>query len=65
MSGVLDKNGSTSSMRLAMFICVLTGCGVALLGVWKGQDAVGIAVLVAALIAPVVGGKVAQKGKEV
>lgn len=64
MNELLKPDGSVSSMRVCMIMCVVTGCITALLGVWTKQDPVGIGVLVAMLIAPVVGGKVAQKGKE-
>ena len=59
-----EENGTPSSIRFGMLACILTGCAVALLATWKGQDAVGTGVLVAMLIAPVTAGKVAQKKNE-
>ena len=64
MKMLQEDNGTPSSMRIAMLLCVITGCTVAILGTWKGQDAVGLGVLVAGLIAPVTAGKVMQKGAE-
>ena len=64
MKTLQESNGTSSSIRLGMMLCILTGCAVALIGVWTKQDPVGIGVLVAMLIAPITAGKVAQKGKE-
>jgi hypothetical protein len=64
MSGILDKNGSTSSTRLNMFITTFTGCGVAFLGVWKGVDLIGLGVLVTGILATGAGAKVYQSKGE-
>jgi len=64
MSDLLKPSGETSSIRVSMFICVLTGCSVAVIGVLNNQDLVGLGVLVGTLIGVGIGGKVAQKSKE-
>ncbi len=65
MKGLLEENGKTSSTRISMFLCVATGCAVALLGVWKGEsDLVGLAALSGGLVSAGMGFKVWQKGKE-
>ena len=64
MSGLLDSNGKTSSTRVAMFISVLTGCFVAVLGVYKGCDLIGLTTLSSGLVASGMGFKALQKGKE-
>ena len=62
--GLLESDGSTSSTRVAMFLCVLTGCAVAVLGVWRGLDLVGLATLSTGLVSAGMGFKVWQKSKE-
>ena len=51
-------------MRLSMFICVITGCFVAVLGVYKGSDLIGLTTLSAGLVSAGMGFKALQKGKE-
>lgn len=70
MQGLLESNGKTSSTRVVMFICVATGCIVALMGMYAAMkpgatiDLIQVAALSGSIIAVGVGGKVAQKGKE-
>ena len=59
-----DNGGNESSMRLGMFICILTGCGIAIMGVYLNRDLIGISSLVLTLVGAGIGGKVMQKGKE-
>ena len=61
---MLTENGKGSSVRVSMMLCVITACAVAIIATLKGQDPVGTGVLVAALLATGIGGKVIQKPKE-
>ena len=64
MTYLREKDGTKSSVRLAMFICVLTGCGIAIIGVYLGRDLLGLSGLVLTLVGAGLGGKVWQKGLE-
>ena len=64
MSELLKADGSVSSMRVAMFICVITGCAVGVIGLYKGSDLLTLSGLVATYLAAGIGGKVIQKSKE-
>ena len=70
MKGLLETNGKTSSTRVAMLMCVATGCAVALMGVYSAakpgatSDLTQVAFLSGALIASGLAGKVVQHGKE-
>lgn len=67
---MLDPNGKKSSVRAVMFMCVGTGCAVALMGAYAAMqpgatiDLIQVAALSGSVMAVGVGGKVAQKGKE-
>lgn len=64
MKGLLNKDGETSSVRAAMFICVITGCIIGVYGLHKGSDLLTLSGLVGTYLAFGIGGKVAQKFKE-
>jgi hypothetical protein len=59
-----EKNGDPSSMRVMAFITVCTGCAVAVLGVLRRLDLVGLTTLSAGLVSAGMGFKALQKGKE-
>ena len=61
---VLQENGKTSSIRVAMFIAVITGCIVAVIGVWRGVDLFGLTTLSTGLVSAGMGFKAYQKGGE-
>ena len=64
MKMLQDNKGNASSMRLAFLMCVITGCGLAVMGVYLNRDLLGVAGLVASLITPMSGFKAYQKGSE-
>jgi hypothetical protein len=55
-----DSNGNVSSMRIAFLAVTITACVVAVIGVIRGGDGVGLAALVGALLTPSFGGKAWQ-----
>ena len=59
-----DNKGNKSSMRLAFMMCVITACGLSVMGVYLNRDLLGIAGLTASLITPLAGFKAYQKGSE-
>ncbi|MHC5062166.1 MAG: hypothetical protein ACYTFK_13970 [Planctomycetota bacterium] len=64
MKGLLRQGGETSAVRVAMFICIITGCAVGVIGLYKGSDLLTLSGLVATYLTAGIGGKVAQKFKE-
>lgn len=71
MKGFLtEENGEPSSTRLAMFLCVVSGCAVALMGTYAAMktgatiNLTEVAFLSGALCGAGFTGKVMQKGKE-
>jgi len=64
MKMMQDKDGNTSSIRAAMFFCVITGCAVAVMGVYLDRELLGLASLVTGLVGAGFAGKAYQKGKE-
>lgn len=59
-----EDNGNVSSMRVSLFVGVITACIVSVLCVLRDRNLMDAAVLVGAILAPLVGGKAIQKGKE-
>ena len=64
MSGVLESNGKTSSMRVAMFLCIGTASYLAIGALHLGADMLQITGLVVTFLGAGIGGKVVQKGSE-
>jgi hypothetical protein len=59
-----EENGKTSAVRIAMFICVITGCVIGVLGLIRGSDLLTLSGLVGTYLVAGIGGKVVQKLKE-
>lgn len=64
INGLMEQEGKTSSVRVAMFICVMTGCAVAVLGVLRDRNLIDTAFLCLALLGPGFTAKVTQKKVE-
>jgi hypothetical protein len=64
MSGILKSGGETSSMRIALIICVVGSLVIAGAGVWLDRDLIGLSALVSPFLFAGIGGKAYQKGKE-
>ena len=70
MKGLLEEGGKTSSMRAGMFLAVVTGCAVALMGIYAATkpdatiDLVQVSFLSGSLVTAGLGIKAWQKGKE-
>ena len=59
-----EKDGTPSSARVSMMLCVVTACVISAVGVWKEIDLTSLGVLVGVLLGAGIGGKVMQKGAE-
>jgi len=64
MKMMQDDKGNTSSMRAGMFIAVVSGCAVSIMGVYLDRDLFGISTLAIGLVSAGLGFKALQKGKE-
>ena len=65
MSMFSEDNGNKSSTRLNAFICTVSGCACAIIGVWRGTaDLMGLAMLSTGIIGVGMGVKTWQKSKE-
>jgi hypothetical protein len=61
---IKEKNGSISSMRVGMFMCIGISGYLSITGLHLGSDLVQLTGLVAMFLGAGIGGKVTQKGKE-
>jgi hypothetical protein len=64
MNGILQSNGKTSSMRVAMMLCVITACYISVAAVHLGRNMLEISVILIPLLGAGIAGKVIQKGQE-
>lgn len=65
MEGTLQEGGKTSSMRVAMMMCVATACYLAIAGLHMGVDLFQVSSLVVVFLAGGFTGKVVQKQSEI
>jgi hypothetical protein len=61
---IKEKNGSISSMRVGMFMCIGIAGYLSITGLHLGSDLVQLTGLVTMFLGAGIGGKVTQKGKE-
>lgn len=61
---MLSSQGDVSSMRICMFILVLSSVACAVLGIVQGRDLFGLAALVTSMLVPGVGAKAVQSFSE-
>ncbi len=64
MKMLQEDNGNSSTMRVASMIVTLSASAVAVLGVWRGVDLLGLASLVTGMLGVTLGAKAYQKSKE-
>ena len=64
MSGLMTSGGGASSMRLGMFLCILTASYLGIVGLHTGADLLQLTGIITVFLGAGIGGKVAQKGKE-
>ena len=64
MKMLQEDNGNTSTMRWCVIISTLSACGVAILGVWRGVDMLGLGALVSGMLGVTLGAKAYQKRAE-
>jgi len=65
MNGTLESNGKTSSMRVGMFICIVTASYLAIAGLHLKIPMMEITMIVSPFLMAGIGGKVIQKNQEV
>ena len=61
---IKEGNGTISSMRVGMFMCIGIAGYLSITGLHLGSDLVQLTGLVAMFLGAGIGGKVTQKGKE-
>jgi hypothetical protein len=64
MTELLKESGGASSIRAGMFICILTGCYVAIAGLHLGSNLLELLPMSLGIISAGLTAKVAQKGRE-
>jgi hypothetical protein len=55
-----SDGGDVSMMRLMSFLCVISAVVISLVGIYRGSDLSGVAILVGSFLVPAFGGKSAQ-----
>ena len=64
MKMLQEDNGNQSSIRFIALIVSISACAVALLGVWRGVDLLGLGALVTGMLTATLGAKAYQKKEE-
>ena len=64
MSGLMQSDGKASSMRAAMWLCIVISGYLAVAGLHTGASMVELSPVIFGFLASGIGGKVWQKGKE-
>lgn len=64
LNSMFSETGDISSVRVMALLCVLAAILIALIGMYKGSDLMGLSALCGVFLGAAFGGKVMQKKSE-